>query len=88
MQNKADVLLGAREKIEQARSEGRSPLEEEELARIGTAYRRVVAHARAGPRHALAERLNRCRDDYLRSVVDFAVPCTSNAAERDARMVK
>nr|WP_275040977.1 transposase [Nocardiopsis valliformis] len=87
-QNMADMLLRAREKVEQASSEGRSVLEEEELARIGTAYRRVVAYAKAGPRHALAERFNRRRDDYLRFAIDFAVPFTSNAAERDVRMVK
>jgi transposase len=66
------------------------------------AHRRLIvsaaligASAEAGPpgavgrRHrALARRLRRRLDDYLRFATDLRVPLDNNAAERDLRMVK
>jgi len=67
-----------------------------------TAHRRLIisaaligASAEAGPpgavgrRHrALARRIRRRLDDYLRFATDLRVPFDNNAAERDLRMVK
>jgi transposase len=55
----------------------------------------IGASAEAGPpgavgrrHHALARRLRRRLDDYLRFAVDPRVPFDNNQAERDLRMVK
>lgn len=86
--NMKDVLLQARGKVAAAKDQGRDRLDQEELAGIEGAYRRVTAFAKAGPPHALIRRLDLRRADYLRFAADLAVPFTSNAAERDVRMVK
>lgn len=87
-QNMKDVLLGARDVVQEARSAGRRALTEEEREDIHRRYGRVIAYAKAGPAHPLIRRLAARRADYLRFTADFAVPFTSNAAERDLRMVK
>jgi transposase len=86
--NMKDVLIGAHDQVDQARSEGRTALTRGELAGVWSRYARVVAFAKAGPHHALIRRLDERREDYLRFASDFAVPFTSNGAERDLRMVK
>jgi transposase len=86
--NMAQVLLEARDQVAAAKEQGRRSLTSSELAGIYGRYTRVIAFAKSGPPHALVRRLDERRADYLRFAVDFAVPFTSNAAERDVRMVK
>lgn len=87
-QNMKDVLIGARDLVAQARSQGHAALRDEERDDIGRRYARVIAFAKAGPAHPLIRRLDVRRADYLRFAADFGVPFTSNAAERDLRMIK
>ncbi|ASU84057.1 hypothetical protein CDO52_15790 [Nocardiopsis gilva YIM 90087] len=78
-----DVLIAARD-----RAQGRTALTGAELAEVHRRYARIIAFAKAGQPHALIRRLDGRREDYLRFAADFAVPFTSNGAERDLRMVK
>lgn len=83
-----DVLVTARELVDQAWARGHTALTQRELDDIHHRYAGVLAYARAGPDHPLIRRLDARRADYLRFTVDFAVPFTSNGAERDLRMIK
>ncbi|WP_415840939.1 IS66 family transposase, partial [Nocardiopsis rhodophaea] len=86
--NMAEVLTEANGLVRQARGRGRAALEPEVLEGIARRYRRVVVFAKSVGGHALIRRLDARQDDYLRFAADFGVPFTSNAAERDLRMVK
>ena len=86
--NMAEVLTAARDRVERARLQGRGILAEPEREEIHRGYRRVLAYAKAGSTHPLIRRLDARREDYLRFVADMAVPFSSNAAERDLRMIK
>ncbi|USY20462.1 IS66 family transposase [Nocardiopsis exhalans] len=86
--NMTDVLVGARDLVEQTRLKGRTALTSAELEGVGRRYGRVIAFTKAGPHHALVRRLDERRQDYLRFAANLDVPFTSNAAERDLRMIK
>jgi transposase len=94
----ANTLLIAKQATEQAVTEGRDALTEQQISRIGSYYAGAVAHGRAenppdrggAPSRAgkLVERFATHRAMILRFVLDLAVPFTNNTAERALRPVK
>jgi transposase len=93
----ADTLLMAKTMTEQAVTDARSALTDDEISHIRACYAGAVAYGRQqNPpnRHGelskagkLVERFHTHRGMILRFVVDLAVPFTNNQAERDLRPV-
>ena len=97
-----DLLVEAKEAVEQAVADGRDQLEPSTLHSIRVRYGRLVARGWAanpapevGKRHGvnkkaanLLVRLDTQRADVLRFATDFRAGWDNNQAERDVRMVK
>lgn len=97
----AETLRCAKRWTDDARAEGAHALPAEQLAAVRARYAGHVQQGLAAhpppplgrkkkrPKvAALADRLDRCRDDVLRFATDLSVPFDNNLAERDIRMVK
>jgi len=92
-----ELLLDAKERVDDAREAGKRSLDPKALARLEAQYEAIIAsgHAEHPPAtgkktkaHNLLLRLERDRDAVLRFAHDFRVPFTNNRAEQDIRMVK
>ncbi|MER7004746.1 IS66 family transposase [Dactylosporangium sp. NPDC000555] len=94
----ATTLLIAKQTTEQAVTDGRDALTEQEISRIGSYYAGAVAHGRAenppdrngdlSRAGKLVERFHTHRGMILRFVLDLAAPFTNNTAERALRPIK
>lgn len=97
-----DLLVEAKEAVEQAAADGHAQLEPSTLHSIRVRYGRLVARGWAanpapevGKRHGVTKkaanllvRLDGQRADVLRFATDFRARWDNNQAERDVRMVK
>ena len=97
-----EVLIGAKEKAEKAKAEGKKRLEEKEIEIIKENYLNALdkwdeEHMKAAARknkeyfdksRCLKDRLREYVEDHLRFLSNFAVPFTNNLAERGLRPVK
>ncbi|MDA8357500.1 MAG: transposase [Actinomycetota bacterium] len=97
-----DLLVEAKEAVEQAQADGREQLERSTLHSIRVRYGKLVARGWAanpapevGERHGINKkaanllvRLDGQRADVLRFATDFRASWDNNQAERDVRMVK
>jgi transposase len=97
-----DLLIEAKEAVEEVRAAGRDELDQSTLHSIRVRYGRLVAKGWAanpapevGKRHGvhkkaanLLVRLDTQRADVLRFATDFRASWDNNQAERDVRMVK
>jgi transposase len=99
-----ELLLAAKQSVDDARQKGKNCLTPETVRDIETAYDRILFDARAnipppvrtGKRGRIKktkqqnfiERLLRYKDAALLFVHDFRIPFDNNLAERDVRMIK
>jgi transposase len=99
----AELLVDVKLVADQARAAGGTRIDDDAQARLRGRYRRLLGDGQAAnppPRTArrsrlrrspaarLLARLDRYRDEVLRSLDDTRVPFDNNQAERDLRMVK
>ena len=99
----AELLIDVKLVADQARAAGCARVDDDARARLHGRYRRLLADGQAAnppPRAAhrgrlrrslaanLLARLDRHRNEVLRSLDDCRVPFDNNQAERDLRMVK
>jgi transposase len=99
----AELLVDVKLTCDRARAAGRGRVDDDARARLRGRYQRLLADGQAAnppPRAArrgrprrspaanLLARLDRHRDEVLRSLDDCGVPFDNNQAERDLRMVK
>lgn len=93
-----DVLLDAKNAVDDALTEGREPLSPEVLAGFQDRYHHaalcgIATNPRTGTgsrpqARALAKRLRDRAEEYQRYMIDLTVPFDNNQAERDLRMIK
>jgi transposase/uncharacterized coiled-coil protein SlyX len=99
----AELLVDVKLVADRARTAGRARVDHDARVRLQGRYRRLLAdgqaanpppqaahrgRARRSPAANLLARLDRRRDEVLRSLDDTRVPFDNNQAERDLRMVK